>query len=1043
MSDRTNRSEPFSFPEMERKILTFWADHDTFQKSLDQSKDFEPYTFYDGPPFATGLPHHGNLLASVIKDVVPRYWTMQGRYVSRRFGWDCHGLPVEHEIDKKLGMSAREALAQLGVAGYNDECRAIVDRYTQEWQSIIGRLGRWVDFNDQYKTMDVWFMESVWWVVKQLWDKGLIYQGSKVMPVSTALETPLSNFEATSNFKDVQDPAVTVLFKLIGEDAYIAAWTTTPWTLPSNLALCVGNDIQYVLVQDTQSKKKFYLAEERLEAYREHHSLELIGRVQGRDLVGRTYEPLFPYFADKTNQGAFVILADAYVSTEEGTGIVHQAPAFGEDDQRIAQAHGLTTLVCPVSMSGVFTAEVSDFAGQYVKDADRHIIRWLRDRDALFEHTTIQHNYPYCYRSETPLIYRAVPSWFVNITAFKDRLIAANQRVQWVPEHIRDGRFGHWLENARDWAISRNRVWGTPLPIWENKTTGNFVCIGSREDLHRYTGVKPDDLHREHVDELTFSVDGEEGEYQRVSEVLDCWFESGSMPYAQQHYPFEDAQRFERSFPADFIAEGLDQTRGWFYTLMALSSALFDQPAFKHVIVNGMVLAEDGRKMSKHLKNYTDPLALMDRYGADALRLYMINSGLTRAEEQRFVDAGVEAIVRRALLPWYNAFSFFKLYADIDGWTFKQYTEDLDNILDRWLLSKLQTLKMSISREMEAYRLYGVVPQLFEFIEELNNGYIRLNRARCWANGLGADKCKVYSTLYRVLLELTQAMAPCAPFMAEYLYRELRQFDEPHLPESVHLCRYPVADTSLLHPDLETAVARMHQVILLGRRQREARKINLRVPLPQLTIIHRDKTLLAGLQELESYIVTELNVKQVCYESDETPFIKQYAKPNFPVLGKRLGKRMKAMQRLIDELDTDALDKLQTTGSLELDGERFTKDEIQVFREAIDGTDVVTDRLIAIRLDTTVNEELALEGLARELVHRIQLARKAKQFQVTDRIDLFVDGTTNVLRAFNQHLDYIARETLIANVKNQRTDAFVEELDGEQFCFDLARREAA
>ncbi len=1043
MSDSTNHPEPFSFPEMERDILAFWTENETFQKSLDQTQDAKPYTFYDGPPFATGLPHHGNLLASVIKDVVPRYWTMKGRYVSRRFGWDCHGLPIEHEIDKKLGMSAHEALQALGVAGYNDECRAIVDRYTKEWRSIISRLGRWVDFDNQYKTMDVWFMESVWWVVKQLWEKGLIYRGGKVMPVSTALETPLSNFEATSNYKDVQDPAITVLFKLKDEDAYISAWTTTPWTLPSNLALCVGENIQYVLVREAESDRLFYLAEERLETYLEHHRLEVVSRILGHDLIGRKYEPLFPYFAKYAKEGAFVVLADDYVATDEGTGIVHQAPAFGEDDQRIARAHGLPTGVCPVTMSGEFMGDVSDFAGQNVKEADRDIIRWLRDRDALLEHTTIQHNYPYCYRSDTPLIYRAVPSWFVNIGEFKDRLIAANQRVRWVPEHIQEGRFGNWLENARDWAISRNRVWGTPLPIWENDTTGNFVCIGSREELTNYTAATPTDLHREHVDDLTFTIEGEEGEYRRVSEVLDCWFESGSMPYAQQHYPFENADTFEQVFPADFIAEGLDQTRGWFYTLMALSSAIYDQPAFKNVIVNGMVLAEDGRKMSKSLKNYTDPVELMEHYGADALRLYLINSGLMRAEEQRFVDKGVEAIVRRALLPWYNAFSFFKLYAEIDGWTYDQKVDQFDNILDRWLLSKLQTLKSTISHEMEAYRLYGVVPRLFEFIEDLNNGYIRLNRSRFWASGLEVDKRAAYSALYQALVELTQAMAPCAPFLSEYLFRELREFGNVTLTESVHLCQYPVADNSLEDTELESAVGRMQQVILLGRRQREGQKVNLRVPLSRLTIIHRDDEILDGLRELESYVVTELNVKHVVYESNESQFIKQYAKPNFPVLGKRLGNRMKAFQQSISNLSVAEIETLRTKGSLEVDGEVFTTDEIQVFREAIEGTNVVTDRLISIELNMEISDELALEGLARELVHRIQLARKAKQLQVTDRIDLFVDGSQRVLQAIDQHRDYIVRETLTTNVNAQSTDAFVENLDGEEFRFDLERREAA
>lgn len=1040
MSDSTNRAGSFSFPKMEKEILDIWDENDTFQRSLEQTKTLDSYTFYDGPPFATGLPHHGNLLASVIKDVVPRYWTMKGRYVSRRFGWDCHGLPIEHEIDKKLGMPAHEAVSKLGVAAYNDECRAIVARYTSEWRDIISRLGRWVDFDNQYKTMDPWFMESVWWVVKQLWDKDLIYRGSKVMPVSTALETSLSNFEASSNYKDVQDPAITVLFKLRDEEAYISAWTTTPWTLPSNLALCVGDEIQYVKVQDKDTDRVFYLAEDRLAHYQERLELTVIDRLQGSSLVGRSYEPLFKYFSSKADEGAFTVVSDAYVSTDEGTGIVHQAPLFGEDDHRIAQQYGIPMDVCPVAMDGKFTSEVSDFAGQYVKDADKHIIRWLRENGSLLEQGTLQHNYPYCYRSDTPLIYRAVPSWFVSVSKFTDSLLATNQEVRWVPEHIRDGRFGNWLENARDWAISRSRIWGTPLPIWENDKTHNLICLGSRQELEHYTGAKPDDLHREHIDDLTFELSGEEGVYRRVEDVLDCWFESGSMPYAQQHYPFENKDTFEKGFPADFIAEGLDQTRGWFYTLMVLSTAIYDKPAFKNVIVNGMVLAEDGGKMSKHLKNYTDPMELMENYGADAFRLCLINSGLMRAEEQRFTKEGIESIVRRALLPWYNAFSFFKLYANIDNWSTQSQNTPSSNILDRWLISRLQTLKSAVAKEMEAYRLFGVIPQLFAFIEDLNNGFIRLNRTRFWASGMTEDKHAAFATLYRALLELTQAMAPCAPFLAEYIYRELKEFDTSEMPDSVHLCQYPVAQQELADQGLEDSVSRMQQVILLGRQQREKEKVNLRVPLRQLMIIHSDQSTLDGLLQLESYIMAELNVKQIVYETDESKYIRQFAKPNFPLLGKRLGKRMREFQSAFSTLDQADLDSLFENESITINDEVFSTEEIQVFREVVDGSNVVTDRLISIQLDMTVDENLKLEGLARELVHRIQLARKARDFAVTDRIELKVDGTPRVLSAFQQHQDYIVRETLTTDVQTLPTSAFVEQLDGEEFRFDLQRR---
>lgn len=1028
----------FSFPEMEGEILEMWEQNKTFEKSLSQRKDGKQYVFFDGPPFATGLPHHGNLLASVIKDIIPRYWTMKGRYVERRFGWDCHGLPIEHEIDKKLGMSAHEAVAELGVAGYNQECRGIVERYVKEWRSIVTRLGRWVDFDNDYKTMDADFMESVWWVVKSLWDRELIYRGNKVMPVSTALATPLSNFEASSNYQDVQDPSITVLFKLLDEEAYVSAWTTTPWTLPSNLALCVGTDIAYVKVCDTQTQKRIYMAEARLPAYQTRHDLVVEERVGAASLTGRRYEPLFPYFAHLSSKGAFRIVGDNYVTTEDGTGVVHQAPAFGEDDYRIAQERGIDAFVCPVSMSGVFESEVTDFAGQFVKDADPDIIDWLKQRNSVFEHDVIQHSYPYCYRSNSPLIYRAVPSWFVRIAEIRDSLMESNQAIRWVPEHIQDGRMGRWLENAIDWCISRNRVWGTPIPIWENDQSGSCVCIGSRQELESLTGKHPDDLHRESVDDLTFQRPGEPGTYRRIPEVLDCWFESGSMPYAQKHYPFENKHVFERGFPADFIAEGLDQTRGWFYTLIALSTALFDKPAFKNVIVNGLVLAADGKKMSKSIGNYTDPEVLMRKHGADAFRLYLINSGLVRGEEQRFLDSGVRELTRRALLPWRNAHSFLDLYAKIDGWTTSQTNFEQTTILDRWILSRLQTLKTSIATEMESYRLDNVVPKLFEFIEDLTNWYIRLNRSRYWGEGLTHDKIAAYSTLYSAVFDLTLAMSPCAPFFSEHVYQRLGDLDDRKArPQSVHLCDYPEPEVSLRDTTLEATVSRMQQIVLLGRKQRESKKVSLRVPLSRLVVIHRDSKILDDIRSLESYIKTELNVKEVAYDTDEGKYINWYAKPNFPVLGKRLGKRMKEIQASIQALNSEKLERFQNEGSVELAGEVFTLDEIHVFREAHADSSVISDSLISIDLDFTLTQQLKDEGIAREIVHRIQLTRKELDFNVTDRIRLYYQSTDRLEKLVLEHQEYICSEILAVQMRPSAELEHCIKLEGEEFCYGI------
>ncbi|HSG89746.1 MAG TPA: isoleucine--tRNA ligase [Pseudomonadales bacterium] len=1044
-ADQTARSG-FSFVAAEHEVLEFWARERVFERSLEQTRDAPPYIFYDGPPFATGLPHHGHLVASTIKDIIPRYFTMQGRYVQRRFGWDCHGLPVEQEINKQYeaeGLNAHNVVEALGVKGYNDACRAIVQRYTSEWRETITRIGRWVDFDHDYKTMDPWYMESVWWVVKQLWEQDLIYQGQKIVPVSTALGTGLSNFEANLNYKDVQDPAITVLLELEEEDAYLAIWTTTPWTLPSNLAVCVGPDIDYVKARDTQRGIHLYLAADRFEHYAKRHQLEIVERIKGSDLEGRRYRPLFPYFADQVEKGAFVVITGDYVTADDGTGLVHQAPAFGEDDYNAFRTAGIDAFAMPVTLEGRFTDEVPDFAGQHVKEADKDIIRHLKDAGTLFEQDVIDHSYPFCYRSDTPLIYCAVPSWYVKVESLRERLLASNAQINWVPEHIKDGRFGNWLDGARDWAISRNRVWGTPLPLWVNDVSGKVLCIGSIDELAQYSGVRVDDLHRENVDALDFAVDGEEGTYRRIPEVLDCWFESGSMPYAQLHYPFENADVFEAGFPAEFIAEGLDQTRGWFYTLTVLATALYDKPAFRNVIVNGLVLAEDGTKMSKSKRNYTAPGILMEEFGADALRLYLINSGLVKGEEQRFADAGVRDMTRRALLPWYNAFNFLDTYAGIDAWNPSDGLTEAQTILDRWILSRLQTLKSTVTTEMEAYRLYNVVPRLFEFIEELTNTYIRLNRGRFWGEARDPDKLAAYSTLYVCLLELSQTMAPFAPFLSETLYRQLRALGgrvDADLPDSVHLCRYPAADATRIDARLEAAVDRMNQIILLGRQKREEVRIGLRQPLARLTVIHRDADLLAEIAHLETYLAGELNVKRIEYSTDESAFIRLFARPNFKRLGKRLGKRMKAFQAQINALDADTLEAFAESGSLELDGERFDLDDIEVLREARENTQALSNRYISIDLDTELTAELVAEGLAREAVNRIQRARKEADLRVADRIEVRFHCDAELRAALEAHADYVSGETLATAFAH---DDAIAEADGQRFDVDVDGRPLA
>ena len=1037
MSEAKDNTQ-FSFVEMEHSILEFWENENIFQKSLQQSKEFDPYVFYDGPPFATGLPHHGHLTASTIKDIIPRYWTMQGKHVSRRFGWDCHGVPIEWEIDKKLKMSAQEAVAKLGVKGYNDECRSIVQRYVAEWRSTITRLGRWVDFDDDYKTMDPWYMESVWWVFKQLWDKGLVYKGFKVMPISTALGTPLANFEVSQNYRDVQDPAVTVLFKIKDQERYLAAWTTTPWTLPSNLAVCVGDEIDYVLVRDESTAKNIYFAEELLTRYGD---FEILERVKGSELVGLRYEPLFDYFADQQTEGGFVVVSDDYVTTDGGTGLVHQAPAFGEDDYRVLNENDIDAFVCPVGLDGRFDESVTDFSGMHVKEADKAIIEFLKQRGSLYRQEVIQHSYPFCPRSDTPLIYIAIPAWYVRTSSIVDKLVSANDQIHWVPEHIKEGRFGNWLKGEVDWGVSRNRVWGTPIPIWINDETGKAICIGSKEELKEYCGVEVSDFHREHVDPLTFDIEGEPGTYRRIEEVLDCWFESGSMPYAQLHYPFENHDVFKSGFPAEFIAEGLDQTRGWFYTLTVLAAAIFDKPAFNNVIVNGLVLAEDGKKMSKSLQNYTPPDNLMEQYGADALRLYLINSGLVKAEEQRFVDSGVHEMTRRALLPWFNAFSFLKTYAEIDEWSPKDGFSSGDNVLDQWMVSRLQTLKEGVSKEMSQYRLYNVVPKLFDFIEDLTNWYIRLNRSRFWGEGMDEDKVSAFNTLYSVLYELSKVMAPFAPFLSEYLFRELSAFSGDKADkESVHLCRFPEFDLDQKASGLEVAVDRMQQVVLLGRQKRESVKIGLRTPLSAITIIHRDESLLEDMKSLEGYVRDELNVREVRYSSDEGGYIDLAAKPNFSLLGKRLGKNMRDYQKKIGAMTFDEISSFQQSGEIRIEEEVFSLEEIEIFQKPKEGTATISNSFIAIELDCELTPELIRGGYAREVVNRIQRARKEQGFKVSDRVDVIYEAQGELGDAMFEMADYIAGEVLALGFKaGQPSEDFVKSsVDGNELIFSLS-----
>lgn len=1011
--------------KQEESILEFWDKNEIFKESMrvpgGNSASPKTYSFYDGPPFATGLPHYGHLLAGVLKDVVPRYWTMRGYTVPRRFGWDCHGLPVEYEINKANGISSRKDVFKMGVHNYNSACRSIVQKYSHEWKTTVRRVGRWVDMEDPYFTMDLEFMQSVWWVFQELFKQGLIYEGYKVVPYSVGISTSLSNFEANQNYKMVQDPALTVSFSIQNQpNTFVLAWTTTPWTLPSNLALAVGLDIDYVRVKELATGRHLILAEARLaDTFKKPaDEVEIVEKLKGRDLVDLTYEPLFPFFGDRAAKGAFRIIAAEHVTTESGTGIVHMAPAFGEEDYFACARAGIP-LVNPVDDDGMFTDEVPPYAGKRVKDADKDIIADLKKLGRVFKQDTIQHSYPFCYRSDTPLIYRAVASWFVAVEKIKDRLVANNKDTNWVPDHLRDGRFGNWLENARDWAISRNRFWGTPLPIWRNRE-GEIICVGSREELEKLSGQKVSDLHMEFVDKIEIPSPTGKSPLKRVEGVLDCWFESGSMPYAQYGYPKTNKAAFEYAFPADFIAEGLDQTRGWFYTLSVIGTALFNKAPFKNVVVNGLVLAEDGRKMSKSLKNYPDPMEVLNQHGADALRLYLIDSPVVKAQEIKFTEKGVFDIVRKILLRWWNSYSFFVNYANIDGFVPRGDAKKSPNILDQWVLSRLNGLIDNTRKEMDAYRLYNVVPHLLQFIEDLTNTYIRFNRSHFWEQGtLDKNETKrfAYETLYEVLTTLSRLMAPFAPFMSEVTYKNLAAV-LPNAKSSVHLESFPEADLSLLRPELEEAVRAMDTLVTLGRNHREKIAVKAKIPLREVKIIHRNPRVLETLKKFEAYFTDELNFQTVKYDSNEDQFVQISAKANFPVLGKRLGPKMKTVGAAINALPLSEILKLEKGDTLIVAGEPITLSDVEIRRAPKAGNEnLAVHQIVSIEVDPTVTPEQEQEGLAREVMRKVQMARKAADFQMDDRIKLEIACGPQVRAAIETHKSLLLAETLTADFK--------------------------
>ncbi len=1019
-------STNINLPDVEHEISDYWDKIDAFQNSLDQRKKNKIFRFYDGPPFPTGSPHYGNLLAGVIKDIVPRYWTMRGYYVERRFGWDVHGLPIEMEVQKKLNLEDANQISEYGIANFNEACRTQVQTNTENWEKITRKIGRWVDFENDYKTMDLDFMESVWWVFKELWDKELIYQDFKVLPYSWAASTPLSNFEANMDYRDVEDPSIFFTlkardnFKKVQKGDNFLIWTTTPWCIPGNLAIAVGENIEYSRV--ISQNQVYWIATDRLSEL-QSIDYEVLEVCIGSELIGSTYIPAFSEYEELFKDGAFRIIHNDDTDTESGSGLVSQAPAFGESDFYALKNANIDVIADPITMSGKFDETFDELKNLNVKDADKLIIETLKTRGNLFSHKTEVHSYPFCWRTGTPLIYKAIPTWFVNVEKIRDRMVELNQSTHWVPGFIGEKRFSNWLGSARDWAISRNRYWGSCIPVWINvDDASDRICVGSVEELEKLTKSKIHDLHRHFLDDLIIEKDGKT--YKRTSEVLDCWFESGAMPYGQQHYPFENQELFKEGFPADFIAEGLDQTRGWFYTLTVLAVALFDSVAFKNCITTGMILAEDGRKMSKSLKNYPDPEELLNVHGGDSLRAYLIDSPVVRGEPLKFSEDGVKLVTRNIILPLWNSYSFFTTYADADDITFEELEKaapiEERALMDRWIISSLQSLIKTVNEKMENYYLYEVIPPLLSFVDELTNWYVRSNRKRFWKEkGINdIDKINAFKTLHEVLLEFTKSMAPVLPFICEKIYQGLVEEEN----SSIHYCDYPISNPEFIDEELEQSVELAKKIIKSVRNLRVKLKLPNKQPLKSIKIISNDENIFENLNLISELIKNEINVKKIIYDRNVEEWINYEFKPNFQILGPKLGNDIGKVSNFLKNLSNEDLLKLLKKTPIDVAGIKIEPNELLLNltkKQTIPEQDIIEN--FSVILDTRIDEELLSERFSRELISFVQKERKSFGLDVSDRIDLLITTKDEfVISSIKKYSKYIRNETLTINLNFEK-----------------------
>jgi len=1012
------------YPRLEEQVLEYWAKDGTFGASIEARPGGpNEYVFYDGPPFANGLPHYGHLLTGFVKDAVPRYQTMRGRRVERRFGWDCHGLPAEMEAEKELEVSGRAGIVEYGIDRFNEYCRTLVQRTTDAWERYVTRQARWVDFANDYKTMDLSYMESVMWAFKTLWEKGLVYEGDRVLPYCWECETPLSNFETRQDdaYRPREDPAVTVVFTLDADESgrspggvsgplRLLAWTTTPWTLPSNLALAVGPDVEYAVYELLGAHT--VIAAERAAAYPElFGEAEPLDRFPGSALVGRTYRPLFPFFADVP--GAFRVLGGDFVATDEGTGVVHMAPGFGEEDFDLCRAAGIP-VVCPVDDRARFTQEVPPYRGQLVFDANATITADLKAAGALVEAKAYTHSYPHCWRTDTPLIYKAVRSWFVEVTAIKDRMLELNQQIDWVPSHIKDGAFGKWLEGARDWSISRNRFWGSPIPVWKSDDPSHprTDVYGSVEELERDFGVRLTDLHRPAIDELVRpnpSDPSGRSTMRRVTDVLDCWFESGSMPFAQVHYPFERAEWFESHFPADFIVEYVSQTRGWFYTLHVLATALFDRPPFRHCVAHGVVLGDDGRKMSKRLGNYPEPDMVFDVWGADAMRWFLLSSPILRGQDLVVHAKGIEEVRRQVLNPIWNAWYFLSLYANVDGILGRART-DATGVLDRYILAKAASLVDDVTASMDTYDLFAACSAITRFLDALNNWYIRRSRDRFWRARDGSaevesDKADAYDTLSTVLVTLCKVAAPLLPLLTESVYRGLTG------ERSVHLEQWPAAGGLPADPELVEAMDIVRDVCSAAHAVRKANGRRARLPLRRLTVATTRPERLRPFVEL---IEDEVNVKEVVL-TDEVGEVADRVLTLVPAaLGPRLGPDTQRVIAAVRAGEWQHTDDGVFAGGVRLEADEYVL--VLRPRNVVEGR-TLPDDVGVVTLDITVDDELESEGLARDVVRLVQSERRAAGLHVSDCITLEIVAPADTAAALRAHARYLAEQTLAVEVR--------------------------